>query len=163
MHPEERSLLLARRASRRDLLRSALGASALLLVEACGPSPSSGGPVPTTSAPAPVGGGAAPTARPAAQPAPTAPAVAPTSAPAGTAAPAGSKTFQAVRGGTLRVGLDVDADTLDPRLTKNTSGFRIRELTFNGLVGINPDFTPVPDLAEKWDNPDDKTWVFHLR
>ena len=63
----------------------------------------------------------------------------------------------------LRVGLDVDADTLDPRLTKNTSGFRMKELAFNGLVAINPDFSPAPDLAEKWDNPDDKTWVFHLR
>ena len=63
----------------------------------------------------------------------------------------------------MRVGLDVDADTLDPRLSKNTSGFRVKELAFNGLVAINPDYTPVPDLAENWDNPDDKTWVFHLR
>jgi len=70
---------------------------------------------------------------------------------------------QAQRGGLLRVGLDVDADTLDPRLTKNTSGFRMKELAFNGLVAINPDFTPVSDLAEKWDNPDERTWVFHLR
>ncbi|HLZ27179.1 MAG TPA: ABC transporter substrate-binding protein [Chloroflexota bacterium] len=153
MHPE------ARRASRRDLLRIALGASVMLLVEACGPSPSSGGPAPTAGAPAQVGAGAAPTARPAtaAQPTTSAPATAqPTTAPATT-------TGQARRGGTLRVGLDVDADSLDPRLTKNTSGFRIRELAFNGLVAINPDFTPVPDLAEKWDNPDATTWVFHLR
>jgi peptide/nickel transport system substrate-binding protein len=70
---------------------------------------------------------------------------------------------QARRGGTLRVGLDVDADTLDPRLTKNTSGFRVKELAFNGLVAINPDYSAVPDLAEKWENPDEKTWVFHLR
>ena len=159
MHPEERSPLLPRRASRRDLLRIALGASAVLLVEACGPSPSSGGPAPTVGPPAPVGAGAAPTAKPsaAAQPATSVPApAAPTAAPAAT-------TGQARRGGTLRVGLDVDADSLDPRLTKNTSGFRIRELAFNGLVAINPDFTPVPDLAEKWDNPSDTTWVFHLR
>src|SRR5579859_3897846 len=153
MHPE------ARRASRRDLLRIALGASVMLLVEACGPSPSSGGPAPTAGAPAQVGAGAAPTARPAtaAQPTTSAPATAqPTTAPATT-------TGQARRGGTLRVGLDVDADSLDPRLTKNTSGFRIKELAFNGLVAINPDYSPVADLAEKWDNPDDKTWVFHLR
>jgi peptide/nickel transport system substrate-binding protein len=169
MHPEERSPLLPSRASRRDLLRIALGASAVLLVEACGPSPSSGGPVPTAAAPAPVGAGAAPTAMPAtaAQPTTSPPAQPTTSAPATaapTAAPAATVSqAQARRGGTLRVGLDVDADFLDPRLTKNTSGFRIRELAFNGLVAINPDFTPVPDLAEKWDNPDDTTWVFHLR
>jgi peptide/nickel transport system substrate-binding protein len=161
--------MVPRRTSRRDLLRIALGASAVLLVEACGPSPSSGGPVPTAAAPAPVGAGAAPTAMPAtaAQPTTSPPAQPTTSAPATaapTAAPAATVSqAQARRGGTLRVGLDVDADFLDPRLTKNTSGFRIRELAFNGLVAINPDFTPVPDLAEKWDNPSDTTWVFHLR
>jgi len=153
MHPED----LPRRTSRRDLLRMALGASAVLLVEACGPTPSgpTTAPAPTTSAP--------PTTAPAA-PAPTKPAAAPaapTSAPAAqlTAKPAA----QATRGGLLRVGLDVDADTLDPRLTRNTSGRRITELAFNGLVAINSDYTPVPDLAERWENPDDKTWVFHLK
>src|SRR5207302_9958353 len=113
---------------------------------------------------------APPTAAPA--PATTTPAKPTTSAPAAaTSAPAATRaaaqptqaSAQARRGGLLRVGLDVDADTLDPRLTKNTSGFRMKELAFNGLVAINPDFTPAPDLAEKWDNPDDKTWVFHLR
>ncbi|MBV9597898.1 MAG: ABC transporter substrate-binding protein [Chloroflexi bacterium] len=137
------------RAQRRDFLRMALGASAVLLIEACGPSPSSGGPVPTAAAPGPVN--AAPTtSKPAAATQPTQPAAA-------------AAQGQAQRGGTLRVGLDVDADTLDPRLTKNTSGYRIKELAFNGLVAINPDYSPVADLAEKWDNPDDKTWVFHLR
>lgn len=70
---------------------------------------------------------------------------------------------QVRRGGTLRVGLDVDADSLDPRLTRNTSGFRVRELAFAGLVAIDRDYTPVPYVAEKWDNPDERTWVFHLR
>lgn len=70
---------------------------------------------------------------------------------------------QSRRGGTLRLGLDVDADSLDPRLTRNTSGFRIRELAFAGLVAIEKDYTPVPYAAEKWENPDDRTWVFTLR
>jgi peptide/nickel transport system substrate-binding protein len=127
------------RKSRRDVLRMALGVSAVLLAEACGPTSSGSTSQPATSAPA--------TTQPAA-------------APGAAAQPTQS---QARRGGMLRVGLDVDADSLDPRLTKNTSGFRMKELAFNGLVAINPDYTPVPDLAEKWDNPDDKTWVFHLR
>src|SRR5262245_35970776 len=157
---------------RRAFLRLALGASAVMLVEACGPSPSSGGAVPTAGAPGPVNA-AQPTANPAAQPT-TAPAAAPTTAAAApttaaaAATPAAKPTAAAAqgqpqKGGTLRVGLDVDADTLDPRLSKNTSGFRIKELAFNGLVSISPDYSPAPDLAEKWDNPDDKTWVFHLR
>ena len=149
------------RARRRDFLRLTFAASAVLLAEACGPSPSSGGPVPTAGAPAPVNA-APPTTKPAIQPtaatAPTQPAAGQPTQPA-----AGATQAQAQRGGTLRVGLDVDADTLDPRLSKNTSGFRVKELAFNGLVAINPDYTPVPDLAENWDNPDDKTWVFHLR
>src|SRR5712692_6060681 len=162
MHPEERGFLLPRHASRRDLLRLALGATAVLVVEACGPSPSGSGAAPATPAAAapatgataaPAKPAAAPTTQPAAAQA-TQPAAAPTTQPA---------AAQAARGGLLRVGLDVDADSLDPRLTKNTSGFRIKELAFNGLVAINPDYSPVADLAEKWDNPDDKTWVFHLR
>jgi peptide/nickel transport system substrate-binding protein len=137
----------------------------VLLIEACGPSPSSGGPVPTAGAPAPVNA-APPTAKPAAAQPTTAAAAAPTQAAAAQptqAAAAATNQGQPQRGGTLRVGLDVDADTLDPRLSKNTSGYRVKELAFNGLVAINPDYSPVPDLAEKWDNPDDKTWVFHLR
>jgi peptide/nickel transport system substrate-binding protein len=144
------------RKTRRDVLRMALGVSAVLLAEACGPTSSGSTSQPATSAPATTAP-AKPTAQ--TQPAaaqPTQPAVAPGAA----AQPTQS---QARRGGMLRVGLDVDADSLDPRLTKNTSGFRMKELAFNGLVAINPDYTPVPDLAEKWDNPDDKTWVFHLR
>src|SRR5438067_1016895 len=150
------------RARRRDFLRLTFAASAVLLVEACGPSPSSGGPVPTAGAPAPVNA-APPTSNPAAAQPTTAPAAAPTQAAAAQPTQPSAAQAQAKPGGTLRVGLDVDADTLDPRLTKNTSGARIKELAFNGLVAINPDFSPVPDLAEKWDNPDDKTWVFHLR
>ena len=151
MHPEERGFLLPRHASRRDLLRMALGATAVLLVEACGPSPSDT---------APAGGATAAPAKPAAAPT-SPPAAAQATQPAAVAAT--QPVAQAARGGLLRVGLDVDADSLDPRLTKNTSGFRIKELAFNGLVAINPDYSPVADVAERWDNPDDKTWVFHLR
>jgi peptide/nickel transport system substrate-binding protein len=64
---------------------------------------------------------------------------------------------------TLRLGLDVDAGTGDPRLARDTSAFRLRELLFNGLVYIDKTYTPQPDLAESWENPDDKTWVFKLR
>jgi peptide/nickel transport system substrate-binding protein len=153
MQSAQRGSRLPRRPSRRDLLHMALGVSAVLLVDACGPA-APAAPAATSAPPA-----AAPT---------TAPAAKPTTAPAATTVPAAAAqptqaVAQAQRGGLLRVGLDVDADTLDPRLTKNTSGFRMKELAFNGLVAINPDFTPVSDLAEKWDNPDERTWVFHLR
>jgi peptide/nickel transport system substrate-binding protein len=155
------------RATRRDLLRAVLGVSAVLLAEACGPSSSGAGGASATTAPATSAPAAAAAPKPAAaQPtaalaAPAAPAAA--TQPAAAAALAAQPATAARRGGILRVGLDVDADTLDPRLTKNTSGNRVKELAFNGLVAINPDFSPVPDLAEKWENPDTQTWVFHLR
>jgi len=85
----------------------------------------------------------------------------PTTAPQPTEAPTQAPT--AGSGGTLRIGLDVDAGTGDPRLMRDTSAFRLRELVFDGLVDLKPDFTPAPALAESWDNPDDTTWVFHLR
>lgn len=66
-------------------------------------------------------------------------------------------------GGILRIGLDVDAGTGDPRLSTDTSALRLRELIYNGLVTIEPDFSPAPALAVSWENPDDTTWVFHLR
>src|SRR4051794_15117104 len=103
--------VLPSRARRRDFLRLALGASAVLLVEACGPSPSSGGPVPTAGAPAPVNA-AQPTSKPAAAQSTSAPAAAPTQAAAAQPTQAAASQGQARRGGTLRVGLDVDADTL---------------------------------------------------
>jgi peptide/nickel transport system substrate-binding protein len=79
---------------------------------------------------------------------------------AGEAAESGG---EAAAGGTLRVGLDVDAGTGDPRLARDTSAFRLRELVFDGLVEMQPDYTVAPSLAESWENPDELTWVFKLR
>lgn len=91
-------------------------------------------------------------------------AAAPANTPAAvaTTAPAAAATAAAT-GGALRIGLDVDAGTADPRLFVDTSAARLGELVYDGLVYIKPDFSPAPVLALSWDNPDDKTWIFHLR
>ncbi len=101
-------------------------------------------------------------AQPAATTAPAQPAA--TTQPAATAAQA-QPTAAAKTAGktTLRIGLDVDAGTGDPRLAKDTSANRLKELVYSGLVYIKPDYTPAPQLATSWDNPDPKTWIFHLR
>ena len=39
----------------------------------------------------------------------------------------------------------------------------IRLNVFNSLVRYGRDLVYVPDLAEKWENPDEQTYVFHLR
>ncbi|HEY4203165.1 MAG TPA: ABC transporter substrate-binding protein [Devosiaceae bacterium] len=64
---------------------------------------------------------------------------------------------------TIVIGTDVDAGTLDPRLTTDTTAYRTADLVYAGLVHITPSLTAVPDLAESWENPDPTTWVFHLR
>lgn len=63
----------------------------------------------------------------------------------------------------LRIGLDVDAGTLDPRLARDTSAYRITNLIFDGLVQLDENLQPQPDLATSWDNPDPTTWIFYLR
>lgn len=140
------------RRSRLTALFTLAALTALLLTVACA-APAAVQPTaaPPTQAPAPTTAPAT-----AAQPTTAAPtAAAATTAPTQAAAPGG--------GTTLRIGLDVDAGTGDPRLQRDTSAFRLRELVFDGLVSLKPDFTPAPALAESWENPDDTTWVFHLR
>lgn len=61
------------------------------------------------------------------------------------------------------VGADVDAGTLDPRLTRDTTASRTADLIYSGLVHITPALEAVPDLAESWENPDPTTFIFKLR
>jgi peptide/nickel transport system substrate-binding protein len=65
--------------------------------------------------------------------------------------------------GTIRVGLDVDAGTLDPRLARDSSAYRVTDLVYDGLVRLSADLTPQPNLAQSWENPDPRTWIFKLR
>jgi peptide/nickel transport system substrate-binding protein len=63
----------------------------------------------------------------------------------------------------VRVGVDVDAGTLDPRLARDTTAYRAVNLIYDGLVEIDADLRPVPGLAERWENPEPSVWVFILR
>ncbi len=65
--------------------------------------------------------------------------------------------------GTVRVGLDVDAGTLDPRLARDSSAYRVTDLVYDGLVRLSADLKPQPNLAQSWENPDPLTWIFKLR
>jgi peptide/nickel transport system substrate-binding protein len=127
--------------SRRHLLKSWGTAGAAVFVgsvlQACQVAPPSGQP----TVPAAPGG---PTREAGAQ-------------PGATAAP------QPKKGGTLNVGLPVDPGTMDTRLQNDTSAANINDLCYSGLVYIDQDLVPRPDLATSWENPDPTTWVFHLR
>lgn len=63
----------------------------------------------------------------------------------------------------LKVGLDVDAGTMDPRLSRDTTAARVTDLVYDGLIRLSDKLEPQPSLAEKWENPDPTTWVFTLR
>jgi peptide/nickel transport system substrate-binding protein len=63
----------------------------------------------------------------------------------------------------LRAGLDVDAGTMDPRLMIDTSAARMQELVFSGLVRLDPNLVPEPDLAVSWEYTSPTTLTFDLR
>ena len=70
------------------------------------------------------------------------------------------------KGGTLTLAWLEAIDTLDPHLTSSAGSIKIINNVFNGLLKVDYDGKAVkfsPDLAEKWDMPDDKTHVFKLR
>ncbi len=74
----------------------------------------------------------------------------------------GKASGQRTEGGTL-VRLWNDPPTMDPHLTTDATSAAIIVEVFGGLVTIDPNLNIVPDLAESWDNPDGKTYIFHLR
>lgn len=75
----------------------------------------------------------------------------------------GAATAIAQAPATIRIGIDVDAGSLDPRQARDTTAFRTVDLIYDGLVQLGPDLAPVPDLATAWENPDPTTWIFKLR
>jgi peptide/nickel transport system substrate-binding protein len=52
---------------------------------------------------------------------------------------------------------------LDPRVGTDSQSERIDELLFDGLVARDANFRFAPALAERWEQPDPLTLIFHLR
>ncbi len=69
-------------------------------------------------------------------------------APVAVPAPAAPET---VRGGTLVVALDSDPGSLNPAATTSGGVHSASELMFNGLVALDANLQPVPELAESWE------------
>ena len=63
---------------------------------------------------------------------------------------------------TLVIAFDGSPTNLDPRLGTDTYSGRIWDFASSGLIKITPTGDFAPDVAEKWETPDDKTIVFHL-
>lgn len=64
---------------------------------------------------------------------------------------------------TLTLALESDPTNIDPRFGTDVNSARVYQLTSSGLIKKDPKLNLVPDLAERWENPDDKTYIFYLR
>lgn len=63
----------------------------------------------------------------------------------------------------LRIGLMNLARVADPHLGSNRADYLLLNQIYEGLVSVDPDFNPVPLLAERWEQTADGGWLFHLR
>ncbi len=64
---------------------------------------------------------------------------------------------------TLTLGVDQEVVGLDPNKVTAFSSFRRVDFLYNKLVTYDAGLHVVGDLAESWDTPDARTYVFHLR
>lgn len=66
-------------------------------------------------------------------------------------------------GGTLHL-FGADPNTLDPAASADTDSFLIINQVYSGLVKLDDNLEPAPDIAEGWDTSEDgRTFTFHLR
>ena len=73
---------------------------------------------------------------------------------------------QVRRGGSIKLGIGENIDTLDPHNTTIITAVAIHNNIYNGLLKITYDGQRVefvPDLAEEWEIVGDRTHVFRLR
>ncbi len=61
------------------------------------------------------------------------------------------------------VAIESSPASLDPRVGTDAQSERIDELVFDSLVRKDEHFAMQPALAERWEQTDALTWVFHLR
>jgi peptide/nickel transport system substrate-binding protein len=63
----------------------------------------------------------------------------------------------------LRVGLHSDPLVLDPHLRNEALTYSVLRNVYEGLTAFDAEMRIGPALAASWENPNDLTWVFHLR
>ena len=62
----------------------------------------------------------------------------------------------------LVIGLKSSPTNLDPRVGNDNASGRIYDLCCAGLIKVTPEMDYAPDIASRWETPDDRTIVFHL-
>ncbi|MDQ6801329.1 MAG: ABC transporter substrate-binding protein [Acidobacteriota bacterium] len=63
---------------------------------------------------------------------------------------------------TLVIALMSSPTNLDSRVGADNASGRMFDLIHSGLIKVTPNYDYAPDVAEKWETPDDRTIVFHL-
>src|ERR1041385_5058480 len=63
----------------------------------------------------------------------------------------------------ITISVPYEIDTLDPHASGSAGSLAIASHFYEPLVTTDPSMRLIPCLAERWDNPDPTTWVFHLR
>lgn len=63
----------------------------------------------------------------------------------------------------LIVGRSSEPRSLDPYYHNETPTNSLNRNVHDGLVAFDSELNVVPALAGKWENPDNLTWIFHLR
>src|SRR5207248_4063854 len=64
---------------------------------------------------------------------------------------------------TLTIALTASPTNLDSRVGNDNPSGRMFDLMYEPLLNVTPNMDYAPYLAEKWETPDDKTIIFHLR
>jgi peptide/nickel transport system substrate-binding protein len=67
------------------------------------------------------------------------------------------------RPGSLVLALESNPAQLDPRYASDANSVRVSKLIFSSLIRSDGRSPPRPELAERWETPDDLTYIFHLR
>ncbi len=155
--------------SRRQLLMGASASASAALLAACGGGSTATNTTaatakPTTAAsPAAVATSVAPAVTTGAAPAAT---TASSGSPVAAASPATTSAAAALpgkKGGKLVWALESDPVNLIPYGAVATSNMWGKEFIYDSLLAWDKDLKVVPALAESYEQPDDKTYVFHLR
>jgi peptide/nickel transport system substrate-binding protein len=64
---------------------------------------------------------------------------------------------------TVTMAIEFNPTNLDPRIGTDAQSEFIDELMFDSLVRKGPNFNLEPNIAERWEIPDPRTYIFHLR
>jgi len=70
---------------------------------------------------------------------------------------------QGTAGGTLVIGKPGEILDFDPGQSASQVTWEMQSVIYESLVFLDESLQPVPGLAESWETPDDRTYVFHLR